>query len=110
MQGNGVASVGWSAVSTSIIHFMRAAGYRLLHWSAIAHEVLQIVCCTFNDDTDLVGTAELDAIGEDIHEEMQNTLDSWEGGLKATGRAILPNKSYWYIVNFKCSLNGKWSC
>jgi hypothetical protein len=105
VQGNGVASAGWSVVSTPIINLMRDAGYGFLHWSAIENEVVRIVCFTFVDDTDLVHTAAMDATGED----MQTVLDTWEGGLKATGGALVPKNSYWYLIDFKCNANGKWT-
>jgi hypothetical protein len=92
VQGNAVASAGWLVVSTPIINLMRDAGYGFLHWSAIENEVVRIVCFTFVDDTDLVHTAVMDATGEDIYAEMQNVLDTWEGGLKATGGALVPKK------------------
>ena len=31
---------------------------------------------------------------------MQEAVDHWEGGLKATGGASVPSKSYWYLINF----------
>jgi hypothetical protein len=32
--------------------------------------------------------------------ELQRALDLWEGGLHATGGAIVPEKSHWYLVDF----------
>jgi hypothetical protein len=32
---------------------------------------------------------------------MQSMLDHWEGGLHAMGGAIVPQKSYWYGIDFK---------
>ena len=31
---------------------------------------------------------------------MQAAVDHWEGGLKATGGALVPSKSYWYLIDF----------
>jgi hypothetical protein len=31
---------------------------------------------------------------------MQQAIDHWEGGLKATGGALVPSKSYWYLIDF----------
>jgi hypothetical protein len=111
VQGSEVASAGWSVVSKPVINLMKSASYGFLHWSAIAIKVVQIVCFTFVDDTaDLVHTAEYDATGEDIYEEMQDVLDTWEGGLKDTGGDLIPNKSYKYLIDLKCGPNGKYSC
>ncbi len=40
--------------------------------------------------------------------KLQNAIDAWEGGLKVTGAALGPEKSYWYLVSFNWS-GGKWS-
>jgi hypothetical protein len=32
---------------------------------------------------------------------MQEVVDHWEGGLRATGGAIVPSKSYWYLLDYK---------
>jgi hypothetical protein len=29
-----------------------------------------------------------------------SALDLWEGGIRATGGAIVPEKSHWYLINF----------
>ena len=31
---------------------------------------------------------------------MQASVDDWEGGIRATGGAIVPEKSHWYLVSF----------
>ncbi len=33
--------------------------------------------------------------------ELQRALDLWEGGLHATGGALVPEKSHWYLVDFR---------
>jgi hypothetical protein len=40
--------------------------------------------------------------------KLQQVIDTWEGGLKVTGGALGPEKSYWYLVSFKWN-GGKWS-
>jgi hypothetical protein len=32
---------------------------------------------------------------------MQDILDAWEGGLKVMGGAIVPEKTFWYLIDFK---------
>ena len=34
-------------------------------------------------------------------------MDTWEDLLKATGSALVPDKSFWYLINFKWK-EGKW--
>jgi hypothetical protein len=38
---------------------------------------------------------------------MQHSLDTWEGGLKAPGGAIVPEKTFWHLIDFKLS-PGSW--
>jgi hypothetical protein len=30
--------------------------------------------------------------------EMQSMLDHWEGGIRASGGALVKDKSYWYLI------------
>ena len=39
---------------------------------------------------------------------MQEALDHWEAGLTATGGAIVPSKSFWYLVDYKWT-HGTWT-
>jgi hypothetical protein len=39
---------------------------------------------------------------------MQAAMDTWEGGLRATGGALEPEKSFWYLIQF-CWNNGQWA-
>ena len=69
--------------------------------TALTVQVVQFVCFAFVDDTDVVHTAkDVDTPGDIVLQEMQQALDHWEGGLKATGGALVPAKSYWYLVDF----------
>ena len=53
------------------------------------------------DDTDVVHVGrDVNVTGEEILVQMQEVVDHWEGGLKATGGALVPSKSYWYLVDF----------
>ena len=36
-----------------------------------------------------------DHAGSDLIPEMQAALDHWEGGLRASGGALVPDKSHW---------------
>jgi hypothetical protein len=67
---------------------------------------VSFVCYAFVDDTDLVHIAkDVDTRGPTIIAEMQSALDHWEGGLKATGGALVPEKSYWYLIDFTAQWN-----
>jgi hypothetical protein len=40
-------------------------------------------------------------------QEMQQAIDTWEGGLRASGGALVPAKSYWFLTHFIFEKN-KW--
>ena len=100
-QGNGAGPAGWAVISTPLINMMRTAGFGFSLFTALTVSAVSFVCYAFVDDTDLVHTAkDVHTRGPEILTEMQRALDHWEGGLKATGGALVPEKSYWYLIDF----------
>jgi ribonuclease HI len=100
-QGNGCGPAGWAIISTPIINMMRVAGFGATFLTAISVSLVVFVCYAFVDDTDVVHTAQdVHTTGEDILLQMQDVIDHWEGGLRATGGAIVPKKSYWYLIDW----------
>jgi len=56
----------------------------------------------FIDDTDLVQTGPtLTSTGQEVIPLMQAVLSLWEQGLQATGSALVPKKSFWYLIDFR---------
>jgi hypothetical protein len=107
-QGNGTGPTVWVVVSAPIINMVRAAGYWATFVSALSSSIIAFVCYAFVDDTDLVHTHPgQDHQGQDLIPEMQEAVDHWEGGLRASGGALVPSKSHWYLVDFKW-LNDSW--
>ncbi len=45
---------------------------------------------------------------EGLITEMQAVVDTWEGGLRASGGALVPAKSYWYLIDWVWE-QGKWN-
>ena len=81
---------------------MRQYGHGISILSPLTLEAIYVVCFTFVDDTDVVhGGKEVNTSGEEIHMEMQQVVDRWEGSVRATGGALVPSKSYWYLLDFK---------
>jgi hypothetical protein len=100
-QGNGLAPSAWAAISTPLIAMVKRAGYGLQLYTAISSTLIWFLCFSFVDDTDLVHTAnDVSMPGKDLPPEMQDFVDHWEGGRKATGGAIRPDKSYLYLIDF----------
>jgi hypothetical protein len=61
----------------------------------------------FVDDTDLIITKITSISYQDVMTDLQDAVDMWEGGLKATGGAIVPEKTLIFVIDFKSS-GGKW--
>jgi hypothetical protein len=61
----------------------------------------------FIDDTDLIIAKVSSYSYQYVMIELQIAVDTWEGGLKATGGAIVPDKAFVFVINFKW-VGGKW--
>ena len=60
------------------------------------------------DDTDLIHSNDTPGTStQQLLTEAQAGLDTWSGLLAATGGALAPEKSYWYLVEI-IRKNGKW--
>jgi hypothetical protein len=100
-QGNGCGPSGWAVISTPLINLVSTAGFGFFLLTALTVLVVQFVCFAFVDDADVVHTAnDVNTSGDSVRQEMQQAIDHWEGGLKATGGALVPEKSNWYLIDF----------
>ncbi len=61
----------------------------------------------FVDNSDLVETLKEKGTFQDLIKSLRDAVNSWEGSLSATSGAIIPQKSYWYLVDFAWS-GGSW--
>jgi hypothetical protein len=100
-QGNGAGPAIWAVISTVIINMMTTAGHGFHILSAISTTLITMVCYAFVDDTDVIQAAcNVTQPGEEVVPQMQRSVDRWEGGLRATGGALVPAKSHWYLIDF----------
>jgi len=60
----------------------------------------------FVDDTDLIINATSNNI-TDVETKMQHLLTMWHGLLHATGGELVPEKGFWYLINFEWN-NQQW--
>jgi hypothetical protein len=97
-QGNGAGPQIWALVSTTVLNMLRDKGYGARFRAAMSNKQLSLVGYAFVDDTDLVLADNTSA--KDTIKEMQNSLTAWEGGIRTTGGAIVPEKSHWYLIEF----------
>ena len=108
-QGNDMGPMFWAVVSTPVLKVMQKEGFGTFFRACITGNTIHFVGYSFVDDTDLIQTARTPNETEtEVASEMQRALNTWEGVIRATGGAIVPAKSFWYLVGFKWH-EGQWA-
>jgi hypothetical protein len=59
------------------------------------------------DDTDLLQTLHHNSTAQQVTNKLQRSLDIWEGVLSAPSGVIVPEKSFWYQIDFAWN-GGNW--
>jgi len=85
---------------------MQQEGFYALIQGAISLQQQRITSFAFVDDTDLCVTHPSNNV-EQVARHMQQAVTNWEGLLRATGRALVPDKCFWYLIAFEYK-NHKW--
>jgi hypothetical protein len=94
-QGNEAGPQIWAVLSTPILNMLQDKGYGAFFKAALSGSTLSFVGYAFVDN--IRGSSGRYArIGE-----------AWEGSIRATGGAIVPKKSHWYLIDF-IWLQGDW--
>jgi hypothetical protein len=107
-QGNGAVPQVWALVSTLLLDALRQAGYGARFLSPLSRDAVFYSAFSFVDDTDIMITdvsQYKDAV--EVALALQDALTQWEGSLRATGGALEPLKSHWYLIDFEVH-NGTW--
>jgi hypothetical protein len=100
-QGNGAGPTIWAVVSSPVLDMLREVDCVCNFRTAVTGEVVKFVGYAFVDDTDKVVTSPSPtATYKDVLELLQKAADTWEGGIRATGGAIGPEKSHFYLLDF----------
>ena len=109
-QGNGAGPPIWISVSSVLITMMEAMGYGFECLSALESQLVTAQCFCFVDDTDVIEAGNtVHHSGESICASVQDAATLWAGGIRATGGAINPEKSFWWLIDFDWdSRVGKW--
>ena len=109
-QGNGIGPATWAVVSTPLLKILKQEGHGLCYHTALTKDKIHIVGYAFVDDVDLIESTRNDTdTWVEVAKRMQDALTLWEGVLSATGGALVPDKSFWYLVGFKWSSSGNHS-
>jgi hypothetical protein len=98
-QGNGAGPQVWALVSSPVLNMLCLKGLGAQFVSSVSKHQTYLVGYAFVDDTNLV-VSKPDISISDVNTLMQDSLTAWEGGIRATGGAIVPEKSHWYLVEF----------
>ena len=101
-QGNGAGPTIWVAISSILIDMIAGAGHGLEMVSSLSGKLMSAVSFCFVDDSDVVeATLSPDHSSEDLVSKVQAALDLWSGGVRATGGALQPDKSFWWLIDFR---------
>ncbi|CAJ1934779.1 unnamed protein product [Cylindrotheca closterium] len=101
-QGNGAGPCIRVAISTILIDAMEAERFGYKSQTALTNEEFYALCFCFVDDTEVMeSNNNVKTTGEDLLSFVQSALDLWSGGISATGGAINPAKSFWWLIDFK---------
>ena len=86
---------------------MRTQGYGVSLKSPLSLETTEFMGCSFVHDTDLFQTATTKSTPlSQCQQSMQAFIDAWSGGLRATGGALVPSKSWIYPIEFHFNSKG----
>ncbi|CAJ1927568.1 unnamed protein product [Cylindrotheca closterium] len=101
-QGNGAGPPIWVAISSILLGMMISKGFGFDFLMSISWAPLLADCFCFVDDTDVCQAAPSpDQSGESIVPAVAKALHWWSNGVHLTGGAIRPDKSFWYLIDFK---------
>eukprot|EP00978_Attheya_sp_CCMP212_P045987 scaffold368430_cov59-Attheya_sp.AAC.6 len=107
-QGNGAAPAIWALVSTPVLHMLRKQGFGAEFKLAISGEEIHLVGYEFVDDSDIIQTAVIgDTDINKVFEHAQAGLNTFVGGMKASGGQVHPDKCNYCKIEFVWR-NDKW--
>jgi hypothetical protein len=107
-KGNGAVPSIWAVASTPVLKMMKDEGFGFMYKTSIEGKQLHFVGYRFVDDTDIIQSGQPWEPFKVMATGIQSAMDTWEGGLRATGGALEPEKSFWYLIRFLWK-NGQWA-
>jgi hypothetical protein len=101
LQGNQFGPPSWCIVSTPLFDMLRAEGYGLRLCSPMTNTILHLAGLGFVDDTDTCQNEKRpNETGKEVLSHAQENVNHWNGAIRATGGALDPNKTHWYLIDF----------
>ena len=100
-QGNGLGPALWVLISSIIFKMCKARGYGMNMTTAISKQEISFMGFAFVDDADLVtGAEDVNTSGATMIARFQAMMTCWNGGIRATGGLIAPEKTRWFLLSF----------
>jgi hypothetical protein len=100
-QGNGAGPSIWAVVSSPILNLLRTKGYGIFFTTPISNSQIRFSGYAFVDDSDLIPVLSALQKAGLATLLLQKSVDTWEAGLKVTGGALVPEKTFWYLIAFE---------
>jgi len=101
-QGNGAGPQIWAVVSTPILDMLRDMGFGTSFKVVVSRSQVSCMGYSFVNNMDLIQTGPLiTSMDLNVIPLMQAALALWEQGLCMTRGALVPEKSFWYLIDFQ---------
>jgi len=99
-QGNGTSPQIWATVSTPMLTILRQEGFVAMVICAMSKQFWSLGGFAFVDYTDLIVT---DPSNDEqkVADKMHQSVQLWHRLLKATGGNLVPEKCFWYLIDFQ---------
>ena len=107
-QGNGAGPIVWAVVSSPVLQIMRREGFGTFFKTSLSGKTIRLVGYAFVDDTDFIQTAKNGQNIQEVIDQLQDSINMWEGLIQSTGGALAVDKGRWWAIDFHWS-NGEWS-
>ena len=108
-QGNVAAPAGWSVIIIKIINAHKRKGHGGHFICPISRREGHLAAILFVDDTDFIHIdMNQDQSVHEAHAAMQESIVNWGRLLIATRGPLKPIKSFYQIISFVWSSDGRW--
>ena len=84
-----------------LVLLMKEEGHTTTVTSPLSGIALTLIGFLFVDDTDLVTMGTKGESDTSIYNQLQASINFWNGILRVTGGTLKPEKCYWYFTCFK---------
>ena len=105
-QGNGCATQLWSIINSIVFSALRTQWFGIHFINYFTTEIAQLIGFRYVDKCDMIQS---DDDIESTKSQMKLTISGWEYLIIFTGGCLAPDKSVWYLVDYKW-IWSKWKC